>query len=154
MTRALTTATKRWKHAGLGLAVLTFLSGCSSFNRDWRHAANHPSPEADITGRWEGRWQSEANQHQGKLRCLLTKSGPEQYLARFRATYLGILHFESDVTLLTHSMDGLWQARGTKDLGNMAGGVFDYEGRITPTRFDATYKSREDHGIFEMTRPK
>ena len=52
---------------GLGLATIIF-SGCSAFNYEWRQAAKKTTPVSSITGRWEGRWISEANGHNDKLR--------------------------------------------------------------------------------------
>src|SRR5262245_29939210 len=76
-------------------AVLLFamLCGCSSFNRDWDRAAKTIPPGDSIEGRWEGRWISETNGHNGKLRCLMTRESETNYQARFRASYAGIFRF-------------------------------------------------------------
>ncbi len=34
-----------------------------------------------------------------------------------------------------------------------SGGVYHYDGDATPTNFFSTYKSKYDHGTFQMTRP-
>jgi hypothetical protein len=42
---------------------------------------------------------------------------------------------------------------GSENLGVLAGGVYTYEGNATATSFFSTYKSKYDHGTFEMKRP-
>ena len=61
----------------VGMAFLSLLllvvTGCSTFPYEWRQASKKPQPTNDITGRWEGRWLSDVNGHNGRLRCLLTR---------------------------------------------------------------------------------
>ena len=49
--------------------------------------------------------------------------------------------------------DSAWEVNGEADLGKLAGGTYYYEGRITPTHFPSTYRSKYDHGSFELRRP-
>ena len=140
--------------AAAGLVPLLLLCGCSSFNRAWRDAANPPASSASIAGRWEGRWLSQVNGHHGQLRCLMTPQSDERHLARFRATYGGILHFSYAVPLTLQLHDIGWEVNGEANLGRLAGGTYYYEGRITPTNFASTYRSKYDHGIFELRRPE
>ena len=48
------------------LAALLVLSGCSTFNRDWKAAATATAPTNSIAGRWEGKWVSDHNGHNGR----------------------------------------------------------------------------------------
>jgi len=48
----------------------------------------------------------------------------------------------------------VWQFQGDENLGWLAGGVYHYEGRVSPTNFHSTYRSKYDHGTFEMGRPQ
>jgi hypothetical protein len=43
---------------------------------------------------------------------------------------------------------------GKKDLGGLAGGMYEYRGSADGTTFDSKYESKSDHGTFHMTRPK
>ena len=138
--------------------VLTILlcvvaSGCSTFNRDWNTAAKQPTPLNDIQGRWEGKWLSEVNGHTGKLRCLLTRLDDAQYKARYRATYSKILRFSYDTYVTAERTNESFRFHGDTDLGSLAGGVYHYDGVVSPTNFFSTYKSKYDHGTFQMTRP-
>ena len=132
---------------------LVFASGCS-FHRAWTRAAATPAPVADITGRWEGTWVSDVNQHHGRLRCVLSRDAAGAYQARFHATFLRVLSASYSVPLLVTSSDGGFKLQGEQDLGWLAGGVFNYDGTANPTNFFCTYRSQSDHGTFQMTRPK
>jgi hypothetical protein len=143
-----------WKALPALALALLLASGCSTFNRDWRSAANEPAPTNSITGRWEGRWLSDANAHTGKLRCLLTPESGGKFRARFHATFWKIFHAGYTVTLVAESQGGTWQFHGEENLGGLGGGVYHYEGHASPTNFFSTYKSDYDHGTFELRRPE
>ena len=79
----------RCTHDGLIRVVFAFVlpaglllaSGCATFNLDWTMTANRPTPTNSLLGQWEGTWLSEANGHNGNLRCVVTQkkdgtSGP------------------------------------------------------------------------------
>lgn len=136
------------------LLTAIILSGCSRFNRDWKQAAEQPTPADAMTGCWEGTWTSGYNGHTGKLRCLMSKTDDTTYLARFRATYAKILRFSYDVPLSVEPHFDGWEFDGEANLGKAAGGVYYYEGRASTTNLVSTYKSKHDHGVFEMRRPK
>jgi len=135
------------------VALALLVCGCSSFNRDWKRAGQHPAPTDAITGRWEGRWLSEVNAHTGKLRCLITHQTNDVYAARFRASYMTILRFSYTVPLTVTASNAVWQFHGEEDLGAPAGGVYHYVGSATATNFHSTYDSKYDRGTFEMRRP-
>jgi hypothetical protein len=135
------------------LCIAIGAAGCSSFNRDWRQAGRAPAPAHDISGRWEGRWTSEATGHSDKLRCLMTKVSDERYEARFHARFWKILSFGYTVLLEIEQADSVFHFKGEADLGRLAGGVYQYEGHASPEHFFSTYRSSRDHGDFEMSRP-
>jgi hypothetical protein len=134
------------------LALL--LCGCSTFNRDWRRAAVPDPSQNSIEGRWEGHWISDVNGHHGGLRCLMTRQTNAVYQARFRATYARALHFSYTVPLEVQPHFGGWEFNGEANLGKLAGGLYYYEGRATPTNLLSTYRSPSDHGRFDLQRPK
>lgn len=138
----------------LGLWLVLVASGCSTFNRDWDRAAGQVPPVNSIAGRWEGAWTSDVNAHTGRLRCLMTRESDTSYRARFRATYWKIFRYSYAVSLAVEEHEGTWQLNGEENLGKMAGGVYHYEGSVSPTHFHATYRSKYDHGVFEMQRPE
>jgi hypothetical protein len=140
----------RWS---CSLVLAGLVCGCSSFNREWRRMGEQPPPANTLSGRWEGHWASDANAHQGKLRCIITHQTNDLYAAWFRASYMTILRFNYTVPLRVESRESGWRFRGEEDLGAAAGGVYRYVGSATPTNFHSTYDSKYDRGIFEMQRP-
>lgn len=134
--------------------LLGWTCGCSTFRRDWRAASKERIAPDSIAGRWEGRWLSEVNGHTGKLRGVLKQTCDDQWFAQFRATYWKVFRFSSSVELTVQPHENGWRFTGEKNLGKLAGGVYQYEGKATPTDFSATYRSKYDHGIFEMQRPE
>jgi len=135
------------------LIVLLCLTGCSSFNREYKAALTQPMPANDISGPWEGRWLSDKNGHTGKLRAILRKSSDNEYNAYFHATFWKILRSSYQVPLKVNAENGRTTLSGEQNLGWLSGGVYTYQGEATPTSFFSTYKSKYDHGTFEMKRP-
>ncbi len=140
--------------AALGTAVLLLCGGCSTFDHEWKAAAARPAPTNDIAGCWEGSWQSEANGHSGKLRCVVSQRAETEYRAHFRAYFWKIFRYSYVVQLEVSRTDHLYAFEGASDIGWLAGGVYSCQGEATPDRFSATYRSKKDHGTFEMTRPE
>jgi hypothetical protein len=145
-------AVKLRRFAILGM-LLVLGSGCSSFHGEWRRAGAQPERPGTLTGRWEGRWTSDFNGHNGKLRCLISQDAEAQYAARFRASYLGVLRFEYTVPLQVAQQSNRWTFQGEADLGKLAGGVYRYDGAITEgTNFHSSYRAEIDHGFFQMQK--
>jgi len=144
-----------WRKVGAlaltSLLLATF--GCSSFNRDWRRAEKQLVGANSVEGRWEGSWKSESNGHHGKLRCLMTHETNSLYQARFRASFAGIFRFNytAQFEMQPHDTMG-WEFDGEANLGKLLG-MYYYEGRATTTNLTSTYRSKDDHGTFEMERP-
>lgn len=136
------------------VAVL-LLTGCSSFNRDYKKALLAGVPTEGIEGPWIGTWQSDADSHHGELRGIITKVGENIYATRFKATYHFLFNFTytSEVPFEMQPHNGGYEFFGTKKLGWLAGGEYTYEGRVNSERFFSTYKNKWDHGTFEMKRP-
>jgi len=135
---------------------LLLMCGCSSFDRDWKSAVDtwKVTDSTDITGPWEGTWQSEVGSHSGALRCLITKTGDYEYHARFAATYWRFFHFGYDMNLSAEPHLDRLHFSATTDLGKMAGGIYHYDGNANSSDFESTYHSDYDHGTFTMTRPE
>jgi hypothetical protein len=127
------------------------LTGCSTFNRDWKAAAT--APASGIQGRWAGTWRSEVNGHTDQLRCLMTCPEEGSCQARFHAKYQKIFSFGYTVALQVTPQDGIFKFKGDANLGWYAGGAYHYEGTVSATNFFATYRCKQDHGTFQMARP-
>jgi hypothetical protein len=127
------------------------LGACSSgFDAKWQAAARTPVTDP-YSGRWVGEWKSTRGTHHGRLECIFTKENPAQYTADFHAHWHG---FSSSYTVpfaTTRARDGL-HFRGQQDLGMIQGGVYKYDGVVTPTKFRVHYDSWYDTGVFELHR--
>ena len=141
----------RMKWMSVAVLIFGLSSGCSTFNHHWQAAAQASDPRSEMLGRWEGSWLSEANGHHGDLRCLITPLPEGRYRAWFRATYSRYLHFAYKITL--NPTGARYKFEGTENLGWLAGGLYKYEGEMTPTNFFSTYRCKYDHGTFQMARP-
>ena len=129
------------------------LTGCSTFNKEWKAALATPPPANSIEGPWAGEWRSDRNGHHGDLQCVVSKTSETTYRAYYRAKYWKILRFSYVATLHGAETNGLVKLKGDADLGKLAGGVYRYEATVTPTDFRSTYSSKYDHGKFTMSRP-
>jgi hypothetical protein len=137
------------------LSVILLFGGCSSFNRDWNKAADQSFE--GMEGRWIGRWHSDYNQHNGVLRCLITKRKGETYHTRFHAKYkLSFITvsypYDMDMTLTPQGDTFIFT--GQADLGKLAGGLYHYDGNGTVQRIDINYRADKDHGTFLLERPE
>jgi hypothetical protein len=81
----------------------------------------------------------------------MTPQSDSEYRARFRAAYGRLLHFSYTARLEMQPHDIGWEFDGEANLGKL-GGVYYYEGRATSTNLISTYRSKYDHGMFEMKR--
>ena len=139
----------------LGLFTIFFAVGCSSFNRDWKKAADQPVH--GIEGRWIGRWLSDHNQHNGALRCLINKKEGDLYETRFHAKYkLSFLtiSYPYNMEMTITWTDDAFNFKGEADLGWLAGGLYKYDGTGTTNNLAINYRSPKDHGTFRLQRPK
>lgn len=128
-------------------------TGCRSFERDFAAAAKATTYNDPVCGAWEGRWISDRNGHRGSLKAVLQRDGEDQYRARFKATFWKIFSASYDVQLSADQTTATeTRLNGSTDLGWLAGGDYEYDATVAGDAFDATYKSKADHGRFELKR--
>lgn len=135
--------------------VLLASSGCSAlsgFRRDWNSPCCCAAGGEDLTGCWEGCWESHCTRHNGKLQAIITKVDDSHYCARFHGTFFKFLPFEYSMLLSAQPDGDRFLLSGQKDLGKLAGGMYRYEGHATANEFLANYSSCKDRGVFVMTR--
>ena len=136
------------------MLILLLATGCSSFNKEWKTALKQPMSVEGVAGPWDGRWVSDVNGHEGRLRCVMTKKSDREYDAHFHAKYKKIFSFGYTVPMQVKRVGNSWQFEGEADLGKLAGGLYTYKGAATGTNFFSTYDNKYDHGKFEMSRPE
>ena len=130
------------------------LSGCSTiYQQKWKRAQRDAASTEGVTGAWEGRWRSDVNQHEGKLRCIVTKTAETDYDFHFWATwsvFAGTYHVKAPDFVSENG--GASHFKGSKNLGRLTGGVYTFSGDIDGDEFEARYESRIDQGIFSLKR--
>lgn len=134
------------------LLVVCLTSGCTSFGRAWKQAAQlDPGPDG-IAGCWDGQWLSDVNGHRGRLRAAVRPVGEHEYDVRYRATYRGWLRFSYQMRMKVEpSGEGACAFEGDADLGIW--GAYRCQGEADRTRFQAAYWTRFDEGTFTLQRP-
>jgi hypothetical protein len=138
------------------LAAALLLAGCSTFEHEWQAARRLPRLEDDLAGRWEGTWRSKATGHNNQLRAVIATGTNGVYSTQFHARYkIGIFRFSFGYTVPLRAAltNDIHQFHGETDLGWLAGGLYRYEGSATGTNFFSTYRSKYDHGEFQLQRP-
>src|SRR5688572_24991428 len=92
----------------LGLLCI-LASGCSSFHQKWKTAVHRPVPSSGLAGPWEGRWVSEKNGHNGRLRCVMTQTGTNSYHTHFHAIFWKIFRAAYQVPFEVTETGGRYQ---------------------------------------------
>ncbi|MDA0832567.1 MAG: hypothetical protein O2955_00570 [Planctomycetota bacterium] len=143
---------RRWISC-LGLLCAFILTGCTSFERDWRASEQFVNPCDGFSGRWEGSWKSDVNGHHGKLRALISPTDNDRiYNARFKATYAFIIPYQFEIPMTVTTDDQGVHFEGQADLGWLAGGNYTYNGIAHGGQFDSVYCASKDNGIFTMSK--
>jgi hypothetical protein len=140
---------------GMLALLLTSCSG-PAFQRAWKQAQSQP-PADPVSGPWIGTWKSDSNGHQGQLQCVVTppdKPGaPHQFY--YRATWM---RFLSGAYRAEHQVKpsgkSAWKLSGQHRMPAWAGGLYTYEGNLTPESFSARYECEIDHGTYTLQRPE
>ena len=113
------------------------LGGCNGFSSRYEKALASPPPPGQIVGAWEGTWQSEANEHKGELRAVVVRVSHDTFNVHYSAHYSNLLpNFDHETTLKGHFAGSTFHFKGSADLGMLVG----------------TYKSKNDHGTYTLTR--
>lgn len=129
---------------GLGLALLLGAALAGAGARECR--------AADLSGCWEGRWESCTSGHQGPLKARFCKLDDTHYRVDFSGRFFKVFPFHYSVTLMVTGQegDGLLLS-GSSYLGRMFG-TFYYNARATECSFVADYTSCKDRGRFILHR--
>jgi hypothetical protein len=141
---------KRYSFWVLALAMAT-----AGF--DWPQAGEKRAGTAapDVAGAWSGTWGSYPAEAKDKpampMDCLIVRKGDA-----WHATFEGECGRPYKYTI---QMDGrqVGEAvlfKGSADLGEKDGGVYDWIGRATGQEFVGFYTSENHTGVFRLTRKK
>jgi len=137
----------------IALALLWSLTGCNSFEREWKRESRYPTAYGTIAGVWKGKWVSDKTGHEGELRAVIKRIDHDTFHVWYDSVYEKTLHFKYDLFMDVRLEGTTAYFKGRADLGKLAGGVYTYEGKADTYNFFSTYRSKYDYGTFEMTRP-
>lgn len=96
----------------LALVSQTGCSALSGFHRDWRSCCC--ASQGDITGYWDGCWESRCTGHHGKVRAIITRCDDTHYRARFHGTFFKVIPFGYEMTLTAVPQEGRYVLSGQR----------------------------------------
>lgn len=100
-------------------------------------------------GKWRGTWTSRSTGHQGPMRARIRQVDHDTYRALFAGRFAGVIPFLYPARL--ERVPGTCDRyRSSQRLPLM--GTYRMDAVITPGRFDASFRSRNDYGSFNMVR--
>ena len=137
---------------GFSHVLAAVFNNRAQFERAWQSYKAPLNATQTVQGRWLGEWVSEVNAHHGELKCLLSKIGADQLEATFLAVFWRFLRVGYGVPLNATPTGEGFRLKGESDLGALAGGIYTYEGEVTLTAFNCSYRCKYDHGLFRMKR--
>ncbi len=105
----------------------------------------------ELAGQWRGNWKSCKSGHRGKLNAQFYRLDEMHVRAKFTGSFAKVIPFRyRPVLTIAHEEPGLMILEGNKKLPLV--GNFYYTATVSATGFSATYRSRRDHGIWQMSR--
>lgn len=106
----------------------------------------------DLSGCWEGSWESCTSGHKGPLSATFTRCGDGEYRVKFTGRFLKVVPFRYTVTLTVVEDHGdSVTLAGSSYLGRLFG-TFSYKAIADGCSFRADYSSAKDSGTFRLSR--
>lgn len=134
----------RFRGVCIGLCV----AACSLFGSGGVEAGV-PYPFGSPVGVWRGDWSSVSTGHQGPLRARIRQVDSHTYRAWFSGRFAGVIPFvyPSRLERVPGTANRYRSSQRLPLMGN-----YQMTATVTPGRFDATFSSRNDRGMFRLTR--
>jgi len=108
--------------------------------------------QAQVSGNWKGSWISHTNGHHGNLNARIRQVDCNHYRAVFRGTFFKVIPFRYSAKLeVVEQQPGYTRLSGSQRLGPPMGD-FGYEAIVSGNQFQATFHSKKDRGVWQMTR--
>jgi len=106
----------------------------------------------DLSGKWNGTWRSEINEHAGPLKAKFTVVEDSKVQARFNGRFFKLIPFHFNVTLeIVKNENGVVTLKGKENLGRTLG-TYTYNATYSNGKFIAKYSTEKDKGVFEVSR--
>jgi hypothetical protein len=136
----------------VALAATVYM-GCTGAKASSQMNLN-PSESPRISGNWVGTWgvQGAPKNYQQRLDCRVTALGPDKWEATFEGECGR--PYKYTIQMLGRRAGDVVLFKGSVDLGEADGGVYDWIGRATAEKFVGFYTSQKYTGTFELSRPQ
>jgi hypothetical protein len=150
------------RRAALAALALTGLTAPADDEKDKKKKKKQqpagPTPTPDVSGKWAGTWgpldakpDSPKKPSDLTMECTVTKLSDGGWAAVFEGECGR--PYKYTIKMDGRSAPGAALFKGTTDLGEKDGGVFDWIGRADEKEFVGFYTSGGYVGLFRMTRP-
>ena len=104
---------------------------------------------ASPSGRWSGSWSSASTGHKGPLRAHIRQVDSDTYRAVFTGRFAKVVPFVYPAKL--QRIPGTCnQYQSSTRLPLL--GEYRMNATVTSNRFDATFRGKEDQGVFQLSR--
>lgn len=108
---------------------------------------------AELTGHWRGTWESCVTGHKGTLNADFCRVDACHYKVTFTGRFMKIMPFRYSMTMriVSETPTGVTLS-GSKNLGRLEGGVYNFTATTDGCHFVANYCSSKDRGQFRLSK--
>ncbi len=105
----------------------------------------------ELAGQWKGSWKSCKSGHHGKLNAQFCRIDETHVQAKFTGSFAKVIPFRyRPVLTIVQEESDFMILEGNKKLPLV--GNFYYSATVSEAGFSATYRSRRDQGVWQMSR--
>lgn len=105
----------------------------------------------ELAGQWKGSWKSCKSGHHGKLNAQFCRIDETHVQAKFTGSFAKVIPFRyRPILTIVQEESDYMILEGNKKLPLV--GNFYYSATVSDAGFSATYRSRRDQGVWQMSR--
>jgi len=105
----------------------------------------------ELAGQWKGSWKSCKSGHHGKLIAQFCRIDETHVQAKFTGSFAKVIPFRyRPILTIVQEESDYMILEGNKKLPLV--GNFYYSATVSDAGFSATYRSRRDQGVWQMSR--
>ncbi len=105
----------------------------------------------ELAGQWKGSWKSCKSGHHGKLNAQFCRIDETHVQAKFTGSFAKVIPFRyRPILTIVQEESDYMILEGNKKLPLV--GNFYYSATVSEAGFSATYRSRRDQGVWQMSQ--
>ena len=105
----------------------------------------------ELAGQWKGSWKSCKSGHHGKLNAQFCRIDETHVQAKFTGSFAKVIPFRyRPILTIVQEESDYMLPEGNKKLPLV--GNFYYSATVSEAGFSATYRSRRDQGVWQMSQ--